>query len=366
MTLANRCAWLALVFGLGAACGEDDGADTAEGGTCPIPGQCTGNPAPIVSPMDGSAQQPPPASTNDANVVMPLPEAGIPAPSREAGAQPAGDAGDSGSSRPNMPPEAGMPPDGAKTGCLRGTSMDYRANGPYQVKSKDVMLDTLGPYTIFYPSELSSDCPHPIVGWGNGTGVTGSGTYAHFFRHAASWGIVTIAAHNSNAGSMPFIAGGIDYLLKENMTSGSEFFGKLSTRAGTSGHSQGGFAALTASNHPNVKAIVNVQGGGRPAANAAMICLTGAMDFVRTQCTSSYTSARGPAFLADHAMADHTGTPTPLGARTPAGQEYIRMYTSWFRCFLGDDPSACALYRGATPSVCMGGDWATCSGKNIP
>jgi hypothetical protein len=177
---------------------------------------------------------------------------------------------------------------------------------------------------------------------------------------------VTIAAHNSNAGSMPFIAGGIDYLLKENTTSGSEFFGKLSTRAGTSGHSQGGFASLTAASHPNVKAIVNVQGGGRAPASAAMICLTGAMDFVRTQCTSSYTGARGPAFLADHAMADHTGTPTPLGARTPAGQEYIRMYTSWFRCFLGDDQAACALYRGAMPPVCTGGDWATCSGKMIP
>lgn len=262
----------------------------------------------------------------------------------------------------------GAPPRETGDGtCLKGTSDDYRDNGPYQVETKDVTLEGgLGAYTIFYPADMSADCPHPIVGWGNGTSVTGSAVYAHYFRHAASWGIVTIAAHNSNAGSMPFIEGGLDYLLAQNKASDSEFFGKLSTRAGSSGHSQGGFAALTAARHPNIEAIVNVQGGGRAPATAAMICLTGVEDFVRSQCTSSYNSAQGPAFLADHTSADHTGTPTTLGARTPAGQEYIRMYTSWFRCFLADDATACELYQGAMPPVCTGGDWANCSGKSIP
>jgi len=257
-------------------------------------------------------------------------------------------------------------PRGDKT-CLAGTSADYNAMGPYQVKTKPLDLGgSLGPYTVFYPTMLESDCLHPIVGWGNGTGVTGSDVYAHFFRHAASWGLVVIAAHNENAGSQPFIAGGLDYLLKENGTAGSEFFGKLSTRAGTAGHSQGGFAAVTAASHANVEAVVSVQGGGSPPAKVAFVCETGVEDFVRTQCTASYTSAKGPAFLADHTSADHINTPTTLGARTPAGQEYIRIFTSWFRCYLADDATACALYQGGKAApLCSMGDWATCDGKNL-
>ncbi|HEX6245017.1 MAG TPA: hypothetical protein VFZ61_29050 [Polyangiales bacterium] len=359
MAYAKRGAWVAAAISFLAACADEEKPETSDAGACAAPGQCIADASPIVPVPEAGLDTGAAPAPVDATTPAPTPDTGVgtPPPSDAGTSTPPADAGDAG---PTPPVDPG------KTGCLKGTSQDYRANGPYQVKSKDVMLPTLGPYTIFYPTELSSDCPHPIVGWGNGTGVTGSGTYAHFFRHAASWGIVTIVAHNSNAGSMPFIAGGIDYLLKENMTSGSEFFGKLSTRAGSAGHSQGGFAALTASSHPNIKAIVNVQGGGRAPASAAMICLTGVMDFVRPQCTSSYTGARGPAFLADHNMADHTGTPTPLGSRTPAGQEYIRMYSSWFRCFLGDDQAACGLYRGAMPPVCTGGDWAMCSGKMIP
>jgi hypothetical protein len=267
---------------------------------------------------------------------------------------------------PDRDAEVDPPPVTGGPACLMGTSADYRADGPYQTASEDVNLGgTLGSYTIFYPTQMSDGC-HPVVGWGNGTGVTGSGVYAHFSEHAASWGVITIAAHNSNAGSQPFIAGGIDYMLEQNAASGSKFFGKLNQRAGSAGHSQGGFAALTAASHPNIKAIVNVQGGGRAPASAAMICLTGVEDFVRSQCTSSFNSAQGPAFLADHTSADHINTPTLLGASTPAGKEYIRMYTSWFRCFLGDDQAACALYRGSAPPVCQGGDWANCKGKAIP
>jgi len=265
----------------------------------------------------------------------------------------------------NNPPAA-MPVKGEKT-CLLGTSQDYKNNGPYQVKQKMIDLGgALGPYTIFYPTALSNDCKHPVVAWGNGTGVTGPGVYAHFFRHAATWGIITIAAHNSNAASQPFLASALDYMLKENTTSGSEFFGKLSDRMGTAGHSQGGMAATTATSHPNVFAEVCVQGSGRPSAKTAFVCETGVDDFVRSGCTSAYNAAAGPAFLADHQMADHTGTPTTLGAGTPAGKEYIRIYSSWFRCFLADDVAACALYKGGTMApLCSQSDWATCNGKNI-
>lgn len=252
-------------------------------------------------------------------------------------------------------------------GCLAPTSDNFASAGPYGVKTKEVTVGQLGAYTIFYPERFASDCLHPVASWGNGTGVNGTKPYEHWHRNAASWGVVVIASHNANAGSQRFLEGGIDYLLKESQTAGSEFNGKLSARAGTAGHSQGGFAATTATRHPNVKAEVNVQGGGPPAPTAAMICLTGTADFVRSSCTASYTNARGPAFLADLQGADHTGTPASRGINTPNGRLYVQLYTAWFRCFLGEDEAACKLFRGGKSApVCKLGTFANCDGRNIP
>jgi hypothetical protein len=151
-----------------------------------------------------------------------------------------------------------------------------------------------------FNSKGATNCKHPIVAWGNGTGVTGSATYAAYHRRAATWGIVTIAAHNSNAGSMKFLEGGLDYLIAQNKESGSMFFGKLSDRAGVGGHSQGGIAATTATAHPNVQAEVCVQGGGFGVPKrVAFLCQTGVEDFLRGMCTSTYSSAAGPSFLLD-------------------------------------------------------------------
>lgn len=266
---------------------------------------------------------------------------------------------------PAMPAEQPRVP-GMGT-CLQGSG-NYEADGPYQVANMDVTLPgTLGPYTIFYPSNMESECKHPIVAWGNGTGVTGSATYAAYHRRAASWGIVTIAAHNENAGEMKFLEGGIDYLLAQNEEAGSMFFGKLSDRAGVGGHSQGGFAATTATAHPNVQAEVCVQGGGFSIpSRVAFLCQTGVDDFVRSQCTSAYMGAQGPSFLLDHEMADHISTPTIGLTTSEAGQEYVRSSTAWYRCWLADDEAACALFQGgANAPICSSTTWATCASRNL-
>lgn len=252
--------------------------------------------------------------------------------------------------------------------CLQGSG-GYDKDGPYgPALTMDVELPNgLGPYTIFYPANLEADCPHPIVSWGNGTGVTGSGTYAAYHRRAASWGIVTIAAHNSNAGSMRYIEGGIDYLIAENEKAGSVFQGKLSDRAGVAGHSQGGIAATTAASHPKVQAEVCVQGGGFGVpAHVAFMCQTGVEDFLRGMCTGTYNSAAGPSFLLDHQMADHVSTPTFGLSTSEPGMQYVRTATAWFRCWLADDETACALFQGGTSApVCGESMWATCDSRNF-
>jgi len=170
--------------------------------------------------------------------------------------------------------------------CLKPGTGDYEKAGPYQVMTKSGVdlaviegLPDAGPttYTIFYPQPFETSCPHPVVAWGNGTGVTGSSVYAFFNNNAASWGIVVIASDNSNVGSGSYHKAAIDYMAKQNADPSSMFYQKLSTRVGTSGHSQGGIGATQGANliGSSCEAEVCVAGGGVPAKTNTFICLTG-------------------------------------------------------------------------------------------
>jgi hypothetical protein len=272
--------------------------------------------------------------------------------------------------------------------CLMKGSGDYSKAGPYTVETQagvdlsstgDLPTGDAGPTTatIFYPSNLTEDCPHPIVSWANGTGVSGSQVYGFFNNNAASWGIVVIAADNpesagpSIAGSNgPYNRAGIDYLLKANNDSASPFYHHLSTRAGVSGHSQGAFAATAASQHPNVQAEVQVEGGGVPKAGIAFLALTGSDDTVVTPGPpmSSYAAATGPSMFAEYTGADHTTTPTIGGyyQNNPGTIQFMRFYTAWFRCFLGDDQVACAMFKGGSScGVCKDPNWTSLETKNM-
>jgi len=177
-----------------------------------------------------------------------------------------------------------------------------------------------------------------------------------------------IAAHNDNVGSGAFHKAGLDYMYAENKAESSEFFGKLSPRAGTSGHSQGGGGANAAASHPNVQAIGNVQGAfGVAPPGKAFLCLTGTEDIATASCKTSVNGTSSPALYANWQGGTHTGTATLLGFVTgEAGtKQYMRLYTAWFRCFLADDSKACALFAGgASCPVCKEQGWAEIFAKN--
>jgi hypothetical protein len=260
-------------------------------------------------------------------------------------------------------------------------SGDYSKAGPYTVTTKsgidlassgELPPGDAGPttFTAYYPANLNDNCLHPIVTWANGTGVTGSSTYGFFNNNAASWGIVVLASDNPNTGSGDYNKAGIDYLLAQNKDSSSPFYGKLSTRAGVAGHSQGAFGATVGSQHPNVQAEVQVEGGGVPKAGIAFLALSGTADNVvgTGPPTQSYTSATGPSMLAIYTGADHVTTPTVAGYfQNNAGTiQFMRVYTAWFRCFLADDATACALFKGGKScGICSDTNWATLNSKNL-
>jgi hypothetical protein len=260
---------------------------------------------------------------------------------------------------------------------LLAGSGDYSKPGPYAYTTMSVDLASYLPgaaspttFTIFYPTKLEANCAHPIISWGNGTGVTGSSVYAFFNNNAASWGMVVAASDNSNVGSGAYNKAGIDYLVAQNKDSSSPFYGKLSTRAGVAGHSQGGIGATAATSDPNCTAEVQVEGEGTPKAGIAFLALSGTNDTVvgTGPPTASYAAATGPSMLAIYTGADHTTTPTLAGyiQNNPGSIQFMRFYTAWFRCFLGDDGTACAMFKGGSNcGVCKDPNWSTMQTKNM-
>ncbi len=271
------------------------------------------------------------------------------------------------------------------TTCLqtKGSPPDYSQPGPYTVQTMQVDLADAGlagaaaptTYTIYYPSPMEANCPHPIVAWGNGTSVTGQMTYGFYNNNVASWGIVAIASDNSNVAASPYLATGIEYLIAQNNDPGSIFYQKLSTKAGVGGHSQGGIAATEATMDPNVVSEVCIEGGGTPKQGVATLCLTGSITdgglngVNAIVVTNTYPTTSGPAFLADWDGGDHVTTPTIGGlfSATPQGTlQFVRLMTAWYRCFLADDGTACSLFKGGTNcGICSDPGWYLLQSKNM-
>ncbi|HVW29075.1 MAG TPA: hypothetical protein VHC69_27105 [Polyangiaceae bacterium] len=327
----------------------------------------------------------PPTGTGGV-VVPPFGAGGTTTPVGASGAPPAGAAGAAGTPVTSVGGAPNVPLMPAGPNCLQPGNGNYTFPGPYKVTTTDVDLGMIaanqdtGKFTIYSPDPLETACLHPIVAWGNGTGVTDSDFTYNFLNQAmASWGIVVASSAENNTGSGEFHKAGIDYLLKQNMDMTSKFFGKLSTRAGVAGHSQGGIGAGLATSHPNVVALA-VEGMTFTATQkVAGLVLTGTADIVMNA-QQTVTAATGPDFVAVWQGGDHVGTETVLGylgldttnmdatGSQKGAQQFQRLMSAWFRCFLANDQVACKLFQGGTPDgcgICKDPGWATLASKNL-
>jgi hypothetical protein len=291
--------------------------------------------------------------------------------------------GGSGSAAEDAIDAGALPPPTPHMGntCLKAGSGDYSKAGPYTVALKtNVDLSSyLGSgasspttYTIFYPQPFEPNCPSPVVAWGNGTGVTGHAVYAFFNNQAASYGIVVIASDNPDTGSGEFHKAGIAYMMAQNADSTSDFYKKLNTRVGVSGHSQGAIGATLATNliGANCEAEVCVAGGGSPLKTSAFLCLTGTKDILESACKSTFPIAGPPSFLADWDGGDHVTTETLAGyiVGNEGSIQMMNLYAAWFRCFLADDQVACKMFEGGAPGncgMCKAPGWALLESRGL-
>lgn len=126
----------------------------------------------------------------------------------------------------------------------------YTALGSYEVSYAEFTADNkaYGKYEIWYPSEMKNtqDIVYPVVVMANGTGMKAS-QYKEVFNHLASWGFAVIGNEDDNSRTGASSAASLDFMLKLNDDSGSDFYNKLDRNSiGIAGHSQGGVGAINA------------------------------------------------------------------------------------------------------------------------
>lgn len=242
---------------------------------------------------------------------------------------------------------------------LAGCADEFASRGSFPTQEEQE-----GPScTVHRPSELSSDEPHPVILWGNGTATTPS-TYAEVLEHWASHGFIVAAADTSNAGSGEEMVACLDYLITESETEGSVYEGAVDTsRVGASGHSQGGGGSIMAGADPRVGATAPLQpytvGLGHDVSSQSqqsgpMLLLSGSLDTWAPPGGNQqpvFDNTNVPVFWATATGADH------IESATGDISVYRGPSTAWFRLHLMDDESARSRFYGPDCGLCTDLGW---------
>jgi hypothetical protein len=138
--------------------------------------------------------------------------------------------------------------------------------GPWMPKHDEATGPT-GSSWIFYPDGFGKDgLKHPVFDWGPGAG-TGPDSYVDHLNLLASQGFVVISQSSTESGKTA-----LDWILKENETSGSKWYQKLDpNRVSRGGHSMGALQSLSESMDPRLKLTVLVCGGAGGGGGGANI-----------------------------------------------------------------------------------------------
>jgi len=125
----------------------------------------------------------------------------------------------------------------------------YIGLGNYEVrktvhKSDDKTIENI---RIWYPAKMETEkTRYPMIIAVNGSN-TAALNYEAFFSRLASWGFIVVGNDDRQSGTGASTSATLDYMLKLNSNSSSEFFGKIDeTNIGCVGYSQGGAGAIRA------------------------------------------------------------------------------------------------------------------------
>lgn len=223
-------------------------------------------------------------------------------------------------------------------------------------------------FEIYYPKDIKSMDPLPVVVFVNGTGVAGS-KYPALQKHMASWGFITIATEEEYAWNGFSAEMCVRYLERINTYAedGKEniFYNKIDMdKIGITGHSQGGIGvinAITDHKHSDrytaavmlsatetdiAKAFLWESDSSRIKTNTLMIASNGSTD----QKISSLASLR----KTYHAISDDVSKVLAIRNDCDHGEMLYHAdgyVTAWFRYYLQNDQEAGDAFIGEQAEI---------------
>ena len=240
----------------------------------------------------------------------------------------------------------------AQTAGIPSVGVQFDLPGSYAVT-----VTPAANHTYYHPTTMGAGgVDHPVILWGNGTGVTND-VYSGLLRHYASQGFIVAAANTTNSGTGREMLAGLDELTRMNADPASTFSGKVDlTRVGSTGHSQGGGGAIEAAADPRVDTTFPMQPYRGTVANirGSAFFMSGQNDTTIPPITvlSKYQAASSkPAVYGELAGATHF---IPAGA----GGGYRYAATAWARLELMDDEMAKLAFFGDSCVLCQSAEWS--------
>jgi pimeloyl-ACP methyl ester carboxylesterase len=263
----------------------------------------------------------------------------------------------------------------------------YTAAGPYATTSGSATDPAGNSYALYYPSNYAAlGFKSPIVTWGNGTNAT-PGMYSTLLSHFASYGFTVIASDLQNTGSGKEIDAGAHYLVTQNSTPGSRFYGHLDvSHVAAVGHSQGaGGATRAATSDPSLITTLmtfslpsTIWIGANPDCPTKADCaynpaaLTQPTFFISTHGfldsiiaspgteTAFYNSVAGQAALgiitsSAGKAADHNSVQNTASGGNPDGE--LGYGTAWLEDQLLGNTTAVTAFTGPHPELTSNSNW---------
>ncbi len=182
--------------------------------------------------------------------------------------------------------------------------------GPYDT-DQDMNSGAGGRSGVFYPSNIASASEtFPVLVFGCGAG-SGPSQYVDHGNVIASHGFIVIITASDNAGNMNTNA--IDWIVNQNSSSRSKFYGKVNTeKLAAGGHSMGSIGTfnMPARYQERLTTTVHVAGGSFSGTGARSlvnptIYISGTSDMALSNCRTDYQRTTVPVFFTVQQGVDH-------------------------------------------------------------
>jgi hypothetical protein len=252
---------------------------------------------------------------------------------------------------------------GTSTGSFPAITGDAGAPGPYATSVKSGAGPN-GDGTVYYPTSFGPDgLKNPIFVWDPGSGIQGT-MYASLLTELASQGFAAYACNASSTAGTE-VKDGIDWMVAQNTTQGSIFFGKLdTTKIAAGGHSLGSLAVFANAADTRLTTTIHISGGTMDSAHAAVANLHGSTlylcgktesgsdngltsgDLAAPNCAGDYAVTKVPVFYGQNT------SPGDPGSHAFGWESDFGAFTAWLRWYLMGDTTQKGMFLGASCGLC--------------